>query len=312
MATTAVASRRAGWLFIAPALSLMVLILLVPIAGAALLSFTDYSLGGEAPHWIGFENYERIFTQSRYQSMLEATLTYVFVVTPLSIGLGLGSALLIVSLRWGGAFYKTIFFLPVMATLMAMSIVWGFVLHPTLGFVNSTLASFCDVGWLHVWGWFDRACQNGFPLWLGDRSYAIWTVCFVGVWQGFGFNMVLYLAGLSSVPRELYQAAEMDGARTAWDRFRLVTWPMLGPTTVFVVTITVIRSFQVFDIVEGFYEQGAGPSRSAYVILVAMYEKGIRENLMGMGAAIAMIFLAFVVIATLIQQHIVEKRAHYA
>lgn len=312
MASTSVSASRAGWFFVAPALVLMVLILLLPIAGAALLSFTDYSLGGAAPRWVGFENYEKILTQSRYRNMVEATLTYVLTVTPLSIGLGLGAALLIHSLRWGGAFYKTIFFLPVMATLMAMSIVWSFTLHPTLGLVNTTLASFCGLPWLRVWSWFDQACQTGFPLWLGDRSYAIWTVCFVGVWQGFGFNMVLYLAGLTSVPRELYHAAEMDGARTAWDRFRLVTWPMLGPTTVFVVTITVIRSFQVFDIVEGFYEQGAGPSRSAYVILFAMYEKGIKENLVGIGAAIAMIFLAFVVVTTLIQQRIVEKKAHYA
>ena len=124
--------------------------------------------------------------------------------------------------------------------------------------------------------------------------------------------MVLFLAGLTSVPPELYQAAEMDGARTAWDRFRLVTWPMLAPTTVFVVTITVIRSFQVFDIVEGFYDQGAGPSRSAYVILFAMFEKGIRENLIGIGAAIAVIFLAFVLIATTIQKYVIERKAHYA
>lgn len=312
MATTSVAARRAGWAFVAPAVTLMILILLLPIAGAALLSFTDYSLGGAAPGWVGLENYEKILTQSRYRAMFEATLTYVLTVTPLSIGLGLGAALLIHSLRWGGAFYKTVFFLPAMATLMAMSIVWSFTLHPTLGLVNATLGSFCGTGWLHLWGWFDKGCRTGFPLWLGDGSYAIWTVCFVGVWQGFGFNMVLYLAGLTSVPRELYQAAEMDGARTAWDRFRLVTWPMLGPTTVFVVTITVIRSFQVFDIVEGFYEQGAGPSRSAYVILFAMYEKGIRENLIGIGAAIAMIFLAFVVLTTLIQQRILDKKAHYA
>lgn len=312
MATSTSAARQAGWIFVAPALALMVLILLLPIAGAALLSLTDYSLGGDSPRWVGFENFVQIFTQTRYRSMFQATLTYVLTVTPLSIGLGLGAALLIHSLRWGGAFYKTIFFLPAMATLMAMSVVWRFTLHPTIGMVNSTLASLCDVGWLHYWGWFNRGCRSGFPLWLGDSSYAIWTVCFVGVWQGFGFNMVLYLAGLTSVPQELYQAAEMDGARTAWDRFRLVTWPMIAPTTVFVVTITVIRSFQVFDIVEGFYDQGAGPSRSAYVILFAMFEKGIRENLVGIGAAIAMIFLAFVVIATLIQKHVLERKAHYA
>ena len=104
---------------------------------------TDYDLGGDGPRWVGIDNFVKIFTQTRYMSMFGATLTYVLTVTPLSIGLGLGAALLIHSLRWGGAFYKTVFFLPVMATLMAMSVVWSFALHPTLGIVNSTLASFC-------------------------------------------------------------------------------------------------------------------------------------------------------------------------
>ena len=203
MASTSSAARHAGRIFVAPALALMVVILLLPIVGVALLSLTDYGLGGDGPRWVGIDNFVKIFTQTRYMSMFGATLTYVLTVTPLSIGLGLGAALLIHSLRWGGAFYKTVFFLPVMATLMAMSVVWSFALHPTLGIVNSTLASFCGADWLHAWPWFDRGCRSGFPLWLGDRSYAIWTVCFVGVWQGFGFNMVLFLAGLTSVPPEL-------------------------------------------------------------------------------------------------------------
>jgi multiple sugar transport system permease protein len=124
--------------------------------------------------------------------------------------------------------------------------------------------------------------------------------------------MVLYLAGLTAIPRDLYHAAEMDGARTAWDRFRLVTWPMLGPTTVFVVTISIIRSFQVFDTVEAFYPQGGGPSKSVYVMMFAIYEKAIQQNLMGIGAAITVIFLAFVMCITLIQRRLIEKRTHYS
>ena len=136
-------------------------------------------------------------------------------------------------------------------------------------------------------------------------------MAFIGVWQAFGFNMVLYLAGLASIPKDLYQAAEMDGAKTGWDRFRLVTWPMLGPTTVFVVTISIIRSFQVFDTVEAFYPQGGGPSKSVYVMMFAIYEKAIQQNLMGIGAAITVVFLAFVMVLTLIQRWLVERRTHY-
>ena len=312
MATSAATARRAGYLFVAPAIALMVVILLTPIVVALALSFTDYSLGNTSFNWVGAENYEKLVSRSRYEKMFVATFTYVLVATPLSIALGLGAALLIHSLHWGGDIYKTIYFLPVMAALLAMAIVWQFALHPTVGIVNDMLSSGCGLGPLRWWSWYDQACSNGFPNWLGDKNYAIWTVIFVGVWQAFGFNMVLYLAGLTSIPKDLYHAAEMDGAKTAWDRFRLVTWPMLGPTTVFVVTISFIRSFQVFDIVEAFYPLGPGPGRSAYVILFAIYEKGVKENLVGIGAAITVVFLAIVLAVTLFQKFVVERRVHYS
>ncbi|MEL6479183.1 MAG: sugar ABC transporter permease [Pseudomonadota bacterium] len=297
--------------FVAPAIFLMVVILILPIVVAATLSFTDYSLGNESFNWIDWKNYDRIVSRSSFQKMFTATFTYVAVVVPLSVGLGLGAALLINSLTRFGDVYKTIYFLPVMAALLAMAIVWEFALHPTVGIINKTLAMGCGT-WLESFGFFQRGCERNFPLWLGDKQYAIWTVSFIGVWQGFGFNMVLYLAGLTSVPRELYHAAAMDGAKTGWDRFRLVTWPMLGPTTVFVVTITCIRSFQVFDTVEAFYPQGGGPSKSVYVMMFAIFEKGIQQNLMGLGAAVTMIFLVFVLALTLIQRWLVERRVHYA
>jgi len=121
--------------------------------------------------------------------------------------------------------------------------------------------------------------------------------------------MVLYLAGLTSVPRELYQAAQMDGADSAWERFKLVTWPMLGPTHVFVITISSIRSFQVFDTVEALTE--GGHSKSTYVMVYAMFEKGVRQNLLGMGSAITIVFLIFVLILTLVQVYFVNRKVHY-
>lgn len=235
----------AHYWFIGPALFLMVVILLIPILIAAGLSLTDYSLGNTGAEFVAFENYERIFTRSTYEKMFGATFRYVFVVVPLTVGLGLGAALLINSLGRIGDIYKTIYFLPVMAALIAMAIVWEFAFHPTIGIINSTLERGCGT-FLEAWAWYAKVCARTFPLWLQDRDYAIWTVSFIGVWQGFGFNMVLYLAGLTSIPPSLYDAAEMDGAKSGWERFRLVTWPMLGPTTVFVVTISFIRSFQVF------------------------------------------------------------------
>ncbi len=303
-------SRTTPYFLILPAFVLMMIILILPVIIAAFLSFTDYSLGNTSFNWIGGENYEKIFSRSRYEKMLYATFLYVFIVVPISVALGLGAALLIRSLSFGGNIYKTIYFLPVMASLLAMAIVWEFTLHPTIGLINDTLKSLCDYSLPRYWSWFDESCKTDFPLWLGDKYYALWTICFIGIWQAFGFNMVLYLAGLTSIPRELYHAAEIDGAKSAFDRFRLVTWPMLGPTTVFVVTITTIRSFQVFDTVEALTE--GGPVRSTYVMMYAIFEKGIKENLVGIGAAITLLFLVFVFILTFLQQRLVEKRVHYS
>jgi len=301
---------RTAWGLTAPALTLMVLILLVPVIVAGVLSFSNYSLGNPGFDWVGFKNYDRLFTRSTYEKMFIATFTYVVTVVPISVGLGLGAALLVQSLGRIGDIYKTIYFLPVMATLLAMAIVWEFMLHPTIGMVNHTLEMTCGT-WVEALPFFANGCAEGFPLWLGDKHYAIWVVCFIGIWQGFGFNMVLYLAGLTSVHRELYHAAEMDGARSAWERFRLVTWPALGPTTVFVVTISCIRAFQVFDMIEAFWPQGGGPSKSAYVMMFAIYEKGIQQNLLGIASAITMLFLLFVMFLTLIQRWLVERKVHY-
>jgi multiple sugar transport system permease protein len=299
---------RAGWGLVAPALTLMALILLVPIIVAAVLSFTNYSLGNPSFDWVGVQNYERLFTRSTYEKMFIATFTYVVTVVPISVGLGV--ALLVHSLGRIGDIYKTIYFLPVMATLLAMAIAWEFMLHPTIGMVNRTLELTCGT-WFEALPFFGNGCAEGFPLWLGDRDYAIWVVCFIGIWQGFGFNMVLFLAGLTSVHRELYHAAEMDGARSGWERFRLVTWPALGPTTVFVVTISCIRAFQVFDTIEAIWPQGGGPNKSAYVMMFAIFEKGIQQNLIGIGSAITMLFLLFVMFLTLIQRWLVERKVHY-
>lgn len=313
---------RAHFWFVAPAVFLMILLLIAPVIVAATLSFTDYSLGSPTFEWVGSENYESLFERRSYKKMFSASITYVLIVVPVSVLLGLGAALLISSLRFGGELYKAVFFLPVMATLLAMAFVWEFTLDPIVGVVNETLRAGCDIGWLHsllsgAWlgldpakSWYGHGCIEDFPLWLGNKNYALGTIAFIGIWQAFGFNMVLYLAGLTAVPRELYQAAEMDGADSAWERFWLVTWPMLGPSHVFVVTITSIRSFQVFDTVEALTR--GGPSKSTYLMIYAMYDKGVRQNLIGMGSAITIIFLGFVLALTLTQIYLVNRRVHYS
>ncbi len=314
-------SRSHIW-FVSPAVLLMFVILILPVFVAGTFSFTDYNLGSQDFRWVGWKNYESLGKFSSYKKMFTASLTYVVIVVPVSVLLGLGSAMLISSLRFGGEFYKTVFFLPVMATLLAMAYAWEFTLDPVIGVVNKFLDDGCSVGWFYKlftgsWlgfnpteSWYGGLCNDRMPNWLGNKKYALGSISFIGIWQAFGFNMVLYLAGLTSVPRDLYAAAEMDGANSTWEKFKLVTWPMLGPTHVFVVTITSIRSFQVFDTVEALTR--GGPSKSTYMMVYAMFEKGVKQNLVGMGSALTIVFLGFVLLLTLTQVYFINRKVHYS
>ena len=141
-------SRSHFW-FVSPAVILMLVILILPVFVAGTFSFTDYNLGSQDFRWVGWKNYEALTKYSSYKKMFSASLTYVIIVVPVSVLLGLGAALLISSLRFGGEIYKTIFFLPVMATLLAMAIVWEFTLDPIVGLVNKLLSEGCSVTWFH-------------------------------------------------------------------------------------------------------------------------------------------------------------------
>lgn len=199
-----------------PAIILMILIFFVPILMALGLSFTNYSLWNSRFSFVALDNYEKIFTRRSYENMWNATFTYMLVVVPLSVITGLLAALAVNSLTHFRDLYKTIYFLPVMATFMAMAIVWQIMLHPTAGVINRSLASGCEIDFVYgilsgkffgmdpSQSWYGAACVEVMPNWLGDKKYAIWVICFIGVWQNFGFNMVLYLAGLTSVSRDLY------------------------------------------------------------------------------------------------------------
>ncbi|WP_233022331.1 carbohydrate ABC transporter permease [Rhodopseudomonas boonkerdii] len=277
-----------------PAIVLMFLMLIGPLGAVIALSFTDYQLGAPSLSWIGLANYQEMLDDRVFWIALTNTVVYVAIVVPLAVALGLGVALLIESGSSLRSWYRTIYFLPVMATLIAMSIVWEFMLHPQFGLINALLAS---VG------------LEGYS-WLQDRRTALYALCAIGIWQALGFNMVLFLAGLMSIPRHLYDAAEIDGMRSGWDKFRLVTWPMLGPTTLFVVIITSIRGFQVFDTVHVLTK--GGPSKSTEVLIHRMYVEGFEFFRSGYGAALTIVFLAFVLLLTLIKAQLASRRVHYS
>lgn len=292
-------SGRAAWdwtaaLLAGPALFLMLLFLIGPLVVVIGLSLTDYQLGARALRFLGLANYAEMLADRTFVKSLSNTLIYVAVVVPGSVLLGLGVALLIEADTQMRGFYRAVYFLPVMATLIAMAIVWEFMLHPQFGVINLSL----------------NALGIGGQNWLQNQSLVLFTLCAIGIWQTVGFNMVLFMAGLTAIPGDLYEAAAVDGADTAIDRFRLVTWPMLGPVTLFVIVITSIRSFQVFDTVQVITK--GGPNKASEVLLHTMYTEGFSFFRTGYAAAITVVFLVFVLLLSAVKVFVLDKRTHYA
>jgi multiple sugar transport system permease protein len=278
----------------APALILLLLFIVLPVAGVVFLSFTDFELGYSGFKFVGMENYTELLTDRTFRQSLWNTTVYTAIVAPVSIFMALGLAMLIEAEGIGRSFFRTAYFLPVASLLVAMATVWQYLFHPTIGPVNQFLALLGLPG----------------PNWLGSAGTVLYSLSIIGVWQSVGFNLVLFLAGLTAIPRELYSAAEVDGAKSAFDRFRLVTWPMLGPTTLFVTTISIINAVKVFETVKTLTE--GGPNKSSEVLLFTIYQEGFVYLRVGYASALTVVFLAILVVLTFIQYRVQDKQVHYA
>jgi multiple sugar transport system permease protein len=283
----------AGAMLTLPAGIAYVLLLLLPTLAAIVLAFTDYELGATSLAWIGLGNFAELLSDRGFQKSLRNTLVYTALVMPAAILGALALALLIESLTQGRALFRAVFFLPVVSLPVAMATAWQYLLHPTIGPLNAML----------------REAGLAGPAWLTSSDTVLVSLAAIGIWEAIGFNLVLFLAGLTAIPRELRQAAEVDGVASAWERFRLVTWPLLGPTTLFVVTITMIRAVRTFDSV-AVLTQG-GPNRASEVLLYTMYTEGFTFFRLGYSAAITLVFLAIVLALMLLQTRILDRRVHY-
>lgn len=283
----------AAWLLSAPAAVAYAAMILLPTVALLVLAFTDYELGAPGWRWVGGKNFQELAVDGAFLAALRNTALYVLFVAPLSVGLGLLIALLIEAGPRGRSLFRALFFLPVVSLTVAMATAWSYILHPTIGPLNALL----------------RALGLNAPNWLGDSGTVLLSLGFIGVWENAGFNLVLFLAGLTAIPRDLYAAAEIDGARSSWDRFTLVTWPLLGPTTLFVVVITTVRSIRVFDTVATLTQ--GGPNKASEVILHTMYQEAFSFFRMGYSAAMTLVFLAAVTVLMLVQNRLIDRRVHY-
>ncbi|MCP4562790.1 MAG: sugar ABC transporter permease [Bosea sp.] len=288
------AQQRIAWLAAAPASALLTLLLLGPVIAVVLFSLSDWQIGASSARFLGLANYHELLADRPFRIAFLNTVLYVAIVVPGTVGLGLVVALLIEARPALRGFYRAAHFLPVMSTMAAMAIVWGSMLHPSIGVVNRLLGEFGIAG----------------PNWLRDERYVLPVLGVIGIWQSFGFAMVLFVAGLKTIPQSLYDAAAIDGADGIVDRLRLVTLPLLGPVTMFVLVLTATRAFEVFDTVR-VLTQG-GPNFASEVLLHRLYTESFDYLRTGYGASLTVIYLAVVMLLTLAQARILERRVHYA
>lgn len=283
-----------GLAFAAPALLAIGLFFFVPVAAALALSFTDFDLYALADpaqlRFVGLRNYARLLADPVFWTALRNTAVFALVGGPLSIAVSLGAALLLENrlLRARGL-HRTVWFLPVVTTLVAVAVVWRYVYHPRVGLLNRALA-----------------LAGIAPIdWLGDPAFALAAIIGLAIWKNFGFNMLIFVAGLQSIPDRLYEAARLDGAG-ALAQLRWVTLPNLAPTVAFVALMTAIGHFQLFA--EPYVMTQGGPEDATRSIVLLMYEQGFRWWNLGHAAAIACTLFAIVLGGTLAARALAARR----
>jgi len=290
-----VKSRRTGLWFVAPAVFVIAVFFMLPVAAALVLSLTDFDIYALADwsnlRFVGLANYGRLLTNPLFWQALANTVYFVVVGVPLSIAVSLGAALLLDSpvTRFRRAF-RTALFAPVVTTLVAVAVIWRYLFSTRYGLVNYALGG---VGISPV-------------DWLGDPRWAMPTIIAFAVWKNFGYNMIILLAGLQSIPAELYEAARIDGA-LSWQRFRSITLPLLAPLLLMVGILTVAGYFQLFA--EPYVMTQGGPLKSTVSVLYFMYEEGFKWWNLGSASAVAFILFTIIFAVTALQMRTVGRAA---
>ena len=285
----------AGWVFVAPALSLILVFFFVPVTAGLVLSLTYFDIDAIASpataRFVGLGNFAAVLSDPVFWTALRNTMFFVLVGGPLTVAVSLAAALLVNSrLARAPAFFRSLYFVPVVTTLVAMAVVWRYLYHPRYGLLN------------HVLGLVGLGPVD----WLGDPHLAMPAIVLLSVWKKFGYNMLILLAGLRTIPEELYEAARLDGAGW-WASFRHVTLPNLAPTFLFVSVMTMIEQFQLFA--EPYVMTQGGPLKSTTSVVLLMYEEGFRWWRMGHAAAIAFVLFVIMLGATIVQLKLQKERA---
>ena len=290
-------SSKAAYFFLAPAVIAIFIFFFIPVIAAFVMSFTDfdiYALGNfNTIRFIGFNNYSKLFEDPLFWQSLQNTIYYVVLATPLAIAVSLGAAILLNSklIKYKG-FFRLSYFIPYITTLVAVAIVWRFIYHPKFGILNYFLGLF-----------------GVDPIdWLGDPNLAMPAIVIMSVWKTFGYNMIIFIAGLQNIPEDLYEAASLEGANE-WQKFKTVTIPMLAPTTLFVSIITIVGYFQLFA--EPYIMTQGGPLNKTLSIVQYMYQQGFRWWNMGYSASISFVLFFIILVVPGLTSYIMDIKQFF-
>jgi ABC-type sugar transport system permease subunit len=287
MISAATRESRAAWFFLAPGLALFFLFVLIPVIAAFYLSLCRYDII-HSPTWIGLRNYARIGQDLRNHGVfylsLRNTAQYAIGTIPIGMALALALALLVNAGLRGVTLYRTTYYLPVVTSLVAISLVWMWIYDPSYGLLNHLLMKL-SVGRITP------------QTWLGDPGQAMPAIIGMSIWRGLGYNMVIYLAGLQGIPEHLYEAAVLDGA-SRWQRFRAITWPLLKPTTAFIFVISTIGASQVFAQV--YVMTNGGPNNATTTIVHQIFQNAFSFMKMGYASAMAFVLFGLIFLLSLI------------
>jgi fructooligosaccharide transport system permease protein len=278
-----------AYTFLGPALLLLLLFLIIPAIMSVYYAFTDYYLlTPDTRKFVGIDNFINLFKDPIFLKSLANTLKFVVWVIPLQIGAALGLALLLNKQRKANTFFKVAYFSPVVMSLVVISVLWLYLLNPNEGIINNVLT------------YFGVSAQP----FLTSPKQAMFTIVFVSAWQGAGFQMLIFLAGLQNIPGDVYEAAQLDGMNK-WQRFIYITLPLLKPTSIFIFITTLIGAFKL--LVQPMVMTQGGPVNSTMTVVYYIYQTGFTDRMVGYASSIALLFGTIIGLVTLAQRKLVKE-----
>lgn len=284
----------AGLLFVAPMLIGVTVLTLIPIIAAFLLSLTEWNFvaGWDGLKWVGLDNFNKLAQDDAFIKSLRNNAWFLLTV-PIYMGISMFLAIMIDRNVFMKSYFKVAFFMPYISSVVAVAIVWQVLFHPSAGPINQTLMSL--------------GIENP-PGWIADPKFALISIMMISIWISIGFNMIVYIAGLQAIPKDLYEAASIDGAN-GWRKFTNITFPMLSSTSFFLLVTGIISTFKVFDLIAVLTK--GGPIRSTSMIVWHIYETAFTNLKIGYASSMAVILFACVLFITLLQWVAQKKWVNY-